>query len=126
MIGQFFLAVSLKENCDQNILISDPVTVQDDPPPKPEPIPKSEMKMEADNRIARNEAAVRKTNKANEERRKKGFKISPNVFYHEADARIKSRFFFALENDGKEKFCNNTHTNLNSVKFKFFHDACEQ
>ena len=40
-IGQFFLAVSLKENCDPNILLSDPATVQDDPPPKPEPIPSS-------------------------------------------------------------------------------------
>ena len=111
-IGQFFLAVSLKENCDQNILLSDPATVQDNPPPKPELIPKSELTMEADNRIARNEAAVRKINEASEELRKKGFKISPNFSYHEADARIKSRLFFALGNDGKERFCNNTHTQI--------------
>ena len=65
-IGQFFLAVSLKENCDPNILLSDPATVHDDPPPKSEPIPSSEMTEEADNRNARNEAVVRKTNGANE------------------------------------------------------------
>ena len=29
-IGQFFLAVSLKENCDPNILLSDPATVHED------------------------------------------------------------------------------------------------
>ena len=95
-IGQFFLAVSLKENYDPNILLSDPATVHEDPPRKPEPIPSSETTEEADNRTARNEAAVRKTNEANEERRKKGTKISPNVYYHEADARIKSRLFFTL------------------------------
>ena len=38
-IGQFFLAVSLKETCDPNTLLSDPTPVHDDPPPKPEPIP---------------------------------------------------------------------------------------
>ena len=64
--------------------------------------------------------------KANEERRKKGPKISPNVYYHEANARIKLRLFFALENEGKERFLQqHVHVNLNTVKFKFFHDACE-
>ena len=32
-----------------------------------------------------------------------------------------------LRNEGKKKFLQqHVHTNLNSVKFKFFHDACEQ
>ena len=35
-IGQIFLAVSLKENCDPNILLTDPAEVHDDPPPRPE------------------------------------------------------------------------------------------
>ena len=30
-IGQFFLAVSFKENCDPNILLTDPAEVHDDP-----------------------------------------------------------------------------------------------
>ena len=69
----------------------------------------------------RNEAAVRKTNEANEEGRKKGPKISLNVYYHEADARIKSNSIFALGNEGKKRFLQaNAHTNLNSVKFNFF------
>ena len=103
-IGQFFLAVTLKENCDPNILLTGPAAVHDDPPPRTEPIPNSETTEEVDSRTARNEASLRKTNEANEERRKKGPKISPNVYYHEADARIKSRLFFALGNKGKERF----------------------
>ena len=84
------------------------------------------MAEEADSRTARNEAALGKTNEANEERQKKGPKISPNVFYHEADARIKSRLFFALGNEEKKRFLQqHAHVNLNTVKFNFFHDACE-
>ena len=116
MDKSIFLAVSFKENCDPNILLSDTAPVHDDPPPKPETIPNCESTTQADNRIARNEAAVRKTNEANEERRKKGLKISRNVCYHEADARIKSSFFFALGNEGKKRFLQQlAHTNLNSV-----------
>ena len=111
-IGQFFFAVSLKENCDPNILLSEPATVHDDPPPKPEPIPNSETAKEADNRTARNGAAVRKTNEANEERRKKGPKISPNVYYHKADARIKSRLSSPLETKGRKGSYNNTHMSI--------------
>ena len=126
-IGQFFLAVSLKENCDRNILLTDPAEVHDDPPPRPEQIPNSETAEEADSRTARSEAAIRRTNEANEERRKKGPKLSLNVYFHEADARIKSRLFFALGNEGKKRFLQqHAHTNLSTVKFKFFHDACEQ
>ena len=54
-IGQFFLAVSLKENCDPNILLTDPAEVHDDPPPRPELIPNSETAEEADSRTARKE-----------------------------------------------------------------------
>ena len=97
-IGQFFFAVSLKENCDPNILLTEPAEVHDDPPPRSEQIPNSETAEEAESRTARNKAAIRKTNEANEERRKKGPKISPNVYYHEADASINSRLFFALGN----------------------------
>ena len=114
------------ENCDPNILLSDPATIHDDPPPKTEPIPSLELMTKAENRIARNEAAVRKTNEANEERRKKGPKISPNVYYHKVDAGMKSRLFFALESEGNKRLLQqHAHINLNSVKIKFFHDACE-
>ena len=112
--------MSLKEKCDPNILLTDPAELHDDPPPRPEQIPNSETAEEADSRTARNEAAIRRTNEANEERRKKGPKISPNVYYHESDAGIKSRLSFALGNDGKKRFLQQrAHTNLNTVKFKF-------
>ena len=35
-IGQLFLAVNLREHCNANILLCDPVEVIDDPPPRPE------------------------------------------------------------------------------------------
>ena len=38
-VGQFFLAVSLKKNCDPTIFLSDPAPVHEDPLAKPEPIP---------------------------------------------------------------------------------------
>ena len=44
------------------------------------------------NRIARNEAAVRRVAEMNEERRAKGPRVAPCVYYYEAEQRIKSRF----------------------------------
>ena len=64
----YYLAVSLKVMCDPNILLSGPESLYNDPPP----ILPSDLRTEADirNEAAENEAAVRKTNEANEERRK--------------------------------------------------------
>ena len=68
-IGQFFLAVSLKENCDPISYLQIRQKYTTTPPPRPEQFPNSETAEEVDNRTARNEAAIRRTNEANEERR---------------------------------------------------------
>ena len=95
-IGKIFLAVNLREHCNANILLSEPTEVFDDPPPRPERKGESETQIEEANRIARDQAEIRKTNEINEERKKKGPKIGPNVFFHEANQRIKSRLILFL------------------------------
>ena len=54
--------------------------MNDDPPPKPE-LPVSGENAEAEaGLIARNNAAIRKVQEANDERRKKSPKINPSVY----------------------------------------------
>ena len=48
------------------------------------------------NRIARNEAAARRVAEINEERRAKGPRVAPGVFFYKVEQRIKSRIFFSL------------------------------
>ena len=60
---------------------------------------------------------------------KKGRKLSPNVYYHESRSRRtnKIKIFLCLWKSRKEEVLQqHSHINLNSVKIKFFHDACEQ
>ena len=47
-IGQFFLAVNLREHCNANILLSEPAEVFDDPPPPP---PRPERNRESETHI---------------------------------------------------------------------------
>ena len=60
------------------------------------------------------------------ERRRKGPRISQNWFYHEAEARMKSRLFFALGNEGRERFADSfPHTDISIIPFREFHTGCE-
>ena len=79
-IGEFFLAVNLIEHCNANILLCEPTEVFDYPPPRPERKGESETQIEEANRIASDQAEIRKTNETNEERKKKRPKIGPIVF----------------------------------------------
>ena len=120
-IGQFFLAITLREHCDPNVLLSEPAQVFDDPPPKAERVGESESATDAENGIKRYQAEVRKTNKQKADRRKKGPKIEPNIQYNEADQRVKSRLFFSLGTEGKKLFLQNfDHFNLAATQFKDF------
>ena len=122
---QFFLAVNLREYCNANILLSEPAEVFDDQPPRPERKVESENQTEEGNHIARDEAETRKTNEINEERRKKGPKDGPNVFFHEADQRIKSRLFFSLGSEGKKRFLQSqTHIDIATISFRDFYNHC--
>ena len=56
------------------------------------------------NRIARNEAAARRKSEMNEERRAKGRRVAPGVFFYEVEQRIKPRLFFSLGSEGRKSF----------------------
>ena len=71
-IGQFNLAITLRERCDPREPLKRPGVVHDDPVPKPEPVGVDEDAVAIANRLARNEAAVRRVTEMNEERRVKG------------------------------------------------------
>ena len=47
-------------------------------------------------------------------------------FYHKAEARLKSRLFFALGNNGKRRFADSfPHTDISVTPFREFHNGCE-
>ena len=83
-IGQFFLAVGLNDNINPHDLLVDPAEIIDDPPAKPEAVVTGEDDGEANARVLRDQAAIRRVNELNVERRRKGPIINQNWFYHEA------------------------------------------
>ena len=101
-MGQFFLAVSLKDNISPGELLVAPAELVDEPYPKPEAPSADENAADASNRNLRIAAANRRIDEYNQERRRKGSPIGNNRCYHEAEARLKSRLFFALGNEGKK------------------------
>ena len=125
-IGRFFLAVGLKDNINPQDLIAEPAEVIDEPPPRTEAVGATEDAAEANARVLKDQAAVRRVNELNIERRRRGPRIGLNWFYHEAEARLKSRLFFALGNKGKRRFADSyPHTDISVTPFRDFHDACE-
>ena len=104
----------------------EPTEIIDDLPPKPEAVGHAEEAGEANARVLRDQAAVRRVTELNVERRRKGPRISQNWFYHEAEARLKSRLLFALGNKGKRRFTDSyPHTDISVTPFRDFHYACE-
>ena len=124
-IGQFNLAITLRERCDPRELLKVPGIVHDDPVPKPEAVGVDEDAAAIANRIARNEAAVRRITEMNEESRAKGPRVSPGVFYYEVEQRIKSRLFFSLGSEGRKRFLQSyPHADLSAISFREFHEFC--
>ena len=103
-VGQFFLAVSLKDNISPGELLVAPAELVDEPYPKPEAPSADENAAELADRNLRIAAANRRIDEYNQDRRRKGPRIGNNWCYHEAEARLKSRLFFALGNEGKKRF----------------------
>ena len=99
--------------------------VLDDPVPKPEAVGVDEDAVAIANRIARNETAVRKVTEMNEERRAKGPRVAPGVFYYEVEQRIKSRLFFSLGSEGRKRLLQSyPHADLKAISFREFHEFC--
>ena len=102
-----------------------PGIVHDDFVPKPEAVGVDEDAAAIANRIARNEAAVRRVAEMNEERRAKGPRVAPGVFYYEVEQRIKSRLFFSLSSEGRKRFLQSyPHADLSAISFREFHEFC--
>ena len=101
-VGQFFLAVSLKDNISPGEVLVAPAELVDEPYPKPEAPGIDENAADIAIRNLRIAAANRRIDEYNQERRSKGPRIGHNWCYHEAEARLKSRLFFALRNEGKK------------------------
>ena len=107
-------------------LLVDPAEVFNDPPPRPEKNPDLENDTERNNRIALDQAEIRKVNENIIERRKKGPKLGQNIFYHEADQRIKSRLFFALGTEEKKLYLQSfPYTILSDINFINFFAQCK-
>ena len=104
----------------------EPAEVIDEPPPRAEAVSATKDAGEANARILRDQAEVRRINELNIERRRKGPRIGQNWFYHEAEARLKSRLFFALGNKGERRYADSyPHTDIIVSPFREFHNACE-
>ena len=111
-IVQFLLVAKLKVNIILNDRLVDPATIADEPPSKPE--------TPAVTRLCRDQAAVRIADDWNAARRRKYPRTDQNWFYHEAEAHMKSRFFFSLGNERRRLFTYSIpHLNLNTCSFKF-------
>ena len=121
-----FLAAGLKDNINPHDLLVEPTEVIDEPPSRPELIAEGEDAGAANARRQKEQAAIRRITELNVERRRKGPRISQNWFYHEAEARMKSRLFFALGNEGMRRFADSfPHTDISNIPFREFHTGCE-
>ena len=99
--------------------------MHDDPPPRPETKPDPETQSETDDRLRRDAAARRRVDEANVERRKKGPRMGMNWFFHGAEARARSRLFFALGNEVRKKLVQAfPHADLNLLSFREFFQNC--
>ena len=122
LIDHFFLAVGLKDNVNPQDLLAEPAEIIDEPPPKPETVGTGKDAEEANARVLRDQAAVRRANEWNLERRRKGLRIIYNWFYHETEARLKSRLFFLLGNEGKRRFADSfPYIDISVTSFREFH-----
>ena len=122
--GQFSLALGIKDNFNVSYIVVEPGEVHDDPP-RPESRPDMETQQESDDRLRRDAAARRRVDQTNAERRKRGPRIGMNWFFHEAEARARSRLFFALRNEGRKQLVQAfPHADLNRLPFREFVQNC--
>ena len=125
-VGQFFLAVSLKDNFSPGEVLVAPAELVDESYAKPEAPGTDENSADIANRNLRVAAINRSIDEYNQERRRKGPRNGHNWCYREAEARLKTRLFFALGNDGKKRFYDSyPHLDLNTCSFIDFHKCCE-
>ena len=61
----------------------------------------------------------------NEERRAKGPRVAPDVFFYDVEQRIKSRIFFSLGSECRKRFLQSyPHADLSAISFQEFYEHC--
>ena len=124
-IGQFNLAITLRERFDTRELLKPPGVVHDDPVPKPEAVGIDEGAVAIANCIVRNDATARRAAEMYEERRVKCPRVAPGVYFYEVEQRIKSRLIFSLGSEGRKRFLQSyPHADLSAISFQEFHQFC--
>ena len=124
-IGQFSLAITLRERCDPRELLKPPGIVHNDPAPKPEAVGIDEDAAVIAHRIARYDVAARRVAEMNEECRAKVSRVAPVVYFYEVEQQIKSRSFFSLGSKGRKRFLQSyPHADLSAISFQEFHESC--
>ena len=119
------MAITLRERCDPRELLKTPGVVHDDRIPKPEAVGIDEDAVAIANHIARNYAAARRVAEMNEERRAKGPRVAPGVYFYEVEQRIKFRLFFSLGSEARKTFLQSyPHADLSAISFQEFHEFC--
>ena len=104
-------------------MTSSPISAEiiDEPLPKPE-APGENDAAETNARTLCDQAAVRRATELNQERRRKGPRISQNWFYHEEEASLKTRLFISLGNEGKRAYADSfPSTDISLPSFKDLH-----
>ena len=118
-LDQFFLAVTVKESVDPELLLQEPKEVLLEQLPRPETPRENENAQAIVDREARDQLARDKINLENEERRARGPKVGNNVYYNEVQKRVASRLFVALGTEGKKKFVQNyPHVEVSKLEFR--------
>ena len=82
-LDQFFLAVTVKESVDPELLLQEPKEVLLEQLPRSETPKENENAQAIVDREARDQLARDKINLENEERRARGPKVGHNVYYNE-------------------------------------------
>ena len=102
------------------VLLGDPKAVVEEPMPRPETPRANEDAQALVDREARYKSLRDKAVLENEERKEPGPKVGHNVFYNEAETRIRiaPTLFLALGTEGKKRFVQkNLHTEVSKIEF---------
>ena len=102
---RFYLAADLKDGCYTRALLDEPAEVTLEPAPKLEEASSStEDPTATANRVARNDALLKKHAAVEAEHKKRGPKLAHGIYYHDVEVKIRARLFLALGNEGQRRF----------------------
>ena len=123
---QFLMAVTVKENVNQEIILEEPKDILKEPPPRPETPREGETEAATTARNLRDKLARDRVLLENEERRTRGPRVGHNVFYNEVQKKLVSRLFLSLGTEGKKRFLQkNPHVEISKMSFREITELAE-